>query len=547
MRLREAIHDYKRRKVWDAAEVNAGQIMISSISPSVLSRISGHAGSIKQIWEALQREYMGTNFILADTELERLHNVKYDEFGSATSYVQYVKTLVDLLKDMGILIPDFEHSHILLKGLGESFRDVIISLRGDTRAGEPEILGERIISAENNIQKEQKAALPSANIVRDSSGCIRTKKCKHCGRAGHDDKECWIKHPHLRPRRRKQGKRPIPASSQSESRINETQKEGGQGPSSSTARINIVSTSPDRQSRVSKDTTTWILDSGATAHICGQRAAFQRIRPFNKQIITATGEEVAVQGIGGIRLTLRNGRGCQALFLRDVLYVPGIQMNLMSTGKLNDMGTSVIHQPGVTILQRGNRVLGRAHLVDGLFRLSVRQRPTTARHQHVMSMEEVEPMETTDISLSGGVLEAPHTAEPICHQNSAKQANSNTPSDVVSEELWHMRLGHINYPDVEKVLEDTGTEYCRMTSEERKALPRCPACMLGKMTRRRFNRKKKPSIHSHGAFELIHADTAEMPISPQGFRYFIQFTDDYSRGTWAYPMKSKAESLARLK
>ena len=209
----------------------------------------------------------------------------------------------------------------------------------------------------------------------------------------------------------------------------------------------MVSTSLDKQSRVLKDpTTTWILDSGATAHICGQRAMFQSIRPYRKQIITATGENVDVQGIGGIRLTLRNGRGCQALYLRDVLYVPGIQMNLMSTGKLNDMGTSVIHQPGVTILQRGNRVLGRAHLVDGLFRLSVRQRPTTAqRHQQVMSMEEVEPMETTDISSSGGAFEAPTTSGSICHQ-------SNKPSDVVSEELWHKRLGHINYPDVEKVL-----------------------------------------------------------------------------------------------
>src|SRR6201999_1579443 len=122
----------------------------------------------------------------------------------------------------------------------------------------------------------------------------------------------------------------------------------------------------------------------------------------------------------------------------------------------------------------------------------------------------VEPMETIDISSSGGVIEAPHTSGSVCHHTQ--------PSDVVNEELWHMRLGHINYPDVEKVLQDTGTKYCRMTHEERKALPRCPACMMGKMTRRRFNRKKKPSIHSEKAFELIHADTAEMPISPQGFR-----------------------------
>ena len=110
-----------------------------------------------------------------------------------------------------------------------------------------------------------------------------------------------------------------------------------------------------------------------------------------------------------------------------------------------------------------------------------------------------------------------------------------------------MRLGHINYSDVQKLLRDTGTEHCRMTGEERKALPRCPACMQGKMTRRRFDRKKRPSLHSQTAFELIHTDTAEMPISPEGFRYFIEFTDDFSRGTWAYPMKSKGESLECLK
>jgi len=211
-RLREAINLYKQRKAWDAAEVKAGEIMISSITQPVLSRIDGHAGSTKQIWEALQREYMGSNFILADTELERLHASRYDEFGSATAYVQHIKTLVDLLKDMGIVIPDYEHSHILLKGLGEAFRDVIISLRGDTRAGEPKVLGERIISAENNIQKEQRAALPSANAVRGPRG-TRTKKCSHCGSLNHDDNECWIKHPHLRPRRRKRGKKTSPASS----------------------------------------------------------------------------------------------------------------------------------------------------------------------------------------------------------------------------------------------------------------------------------------------------------------------------------------------
>ena len=236
--------------------------------------------------------------------------------------------------------------------------------------------------------------------------------------------------------------------------------------------------SVDEPSQAPKDTTNiWILDSGATAHVCGQKAAFSSIRPYRKHITTATGEESEVLGIGCIRLTLRNGKGCQALILRNVLYVPSIQMNLISIGQLNEMGTTVIHQPRVTILQRGNRILGRAHLVGGLYRLTVRPRPTAAQYQLVMPVREVEPMELTDVNSSGGVFEAPTTSGSVCHQTARPITADEKPSEVVNEELWHMRLGYINCSDVQKLLRDTGTEHYRMTEEERKVLPRCPVCI----------------------------------------------------------------------
>ena len=148
-------------------------------------------------------------------------------------------------------------------------------------------------------------------------------------------------------------------------------------------------------------------------------------------------------------------------------------------------------------------------------------------------------METINISLSEGVIEVPTTSRSICHQE--------RPLDVVSEELQHIRLGHINYSNVEKVLEDIGTEYCRITREELKKLLYCSAYILGKIIRRRFNRKKKPSIYSDKVFELIYIDTTEILIFPKGYRYFVQFTDDYSRRTQTYSIKKKGEALERLK
>ncbi|OQE53628.1 hypothetical protein PENNAL_c0467G07350, partial [Penicillium nalgiovense] len=39
----------------------------------------------------------------------------------------------------------------------------------------------------------------------------------------------------------------------------------------------------------------------------------------------------------------------------------------------------------------------------------------------------------------------------------------------------------------------------------------------------------------------------EMPIAKDGSRYVITFTDDYSRGSWAYPMRWKHEALQKFR
>ena len=49
-----------------------------------------------------------------------------------------------------------------------------------------------------------------------------------------------------------------------------------------------------------------------------------------------------------------------------------------------------------------------------------------------MLIEEVEPIETTNISLSRGVFEVPHTSKPIYH---LPVELTEKPLDVVSEEL----------------------------------------------------------------------------------------------------------------
>jgi transposase InsO family protein len=70
--------------------------------------------------------------------------------------------------------------------------------------------------------------------------------------------------------------------------------------------------------------------------------------------------------------------------------------------------------------------------------------------------------------------------------------------------------------------------------------------MAGKQHQKRFSRRRRPHVHFRRIFEDIHSDLAEIPPGRDGPRYVITFTDDYSRGLWAYAMKSKSQALHKF-
>ena len=81
----------------------------------------------------------------------------------------------------------------------------------------------------------------------------------------------------------------------------------------------------------------WVLDSGATSHMCYNRTAFVNLRklPKPKKILLADDYKVEAYGIGTIHLT-------DALILQEVLYVPDISSKLCSVNSLFRAGYSLL-------------------------------------------------------------------------------------------------------------------------------------------------------------------------------------------------------------
>ncbi|XP_031260691.1 uncharacterized protein LOC116118873 [Pistacia vera] len=108
--------------------------------------------------------------------------------------------------------------------------------------------------------------------------------------------------------------------------------------------------------------------------------------------------------------------------------------------------------------------------------------------------------------------------------------------------IWHKRLGHPNSTKLHKIL---STLPKSVSLTENQSLPIkvsnfCDACQLGKLHQNSF-----PLSQSHATepLALIHSDVwGPAPVtSVEGFRYYVQFLDDFSRFTWLFPLRTKAE------
>ena len=106
--------------------------------------------------------------------------------------------------------------------------------------------------------------------------------------------------------------------------------------------------------------------------------------------------------------------------------------------------------------------------------------------------------------------------------------------NVQKLQLWHQRLGHVNQQRLKAAVRDSLIEGIEKCDGD---LPFCQGCVEGKQKRKPFHglsgvqRKKK--------LQLVHSDICgPMSISSLGgSKYFISFTDDYTRYCRIYFIK----------
>jgi len=94
-----------------------------------------------------------------------------------------------------------------------------------------------------------------------------------------------------------------------------------------------------------KNSTTWILDSGASEHLTKNENHLRNVKLLSKSIkisIAKAGITLTASKVGTIScMTIVNGKEIQVT-INDVLYVPGLEFNLLSVPKLEANGLTIV-------------------------------------------------------------------------------------------------------------------------------------------------------------------------------------------------------------
>ena len=152
-----------------------------------------------------------------------------------------------------------------------------------------------------------------------------------------------------------------------------------------------------------------MVDSGATRHICGNRSAFisyTTIREEDEQVFMGDSRFTPMIGKWKVLLKLTSGK---VIILSDVLHMPNIRWNLVSVSLLGKIGVRILFDSDKIVLTKNDAFVGNYYCNHGLFMLNV---------FYIIN----------------------------------NSASSSSAYIVDSCDIWHSRLGHVDFSYMKKWL-----------------------------------------------------------------------------------------------
>ena len=223
------------------------------------------------------------------------------------------------------------------------------------------------------------------------------------------------------------------------------------------------------------DKSVWIMDSGATSHMCNNPSMFSEVHTLERgrDVTLGDGRTLEASGRGTVRLTMDVATGRSVCALSNVMLVPGLAYNLFSVLRVSEAGGTTEFGPTVCSVRVKGKVVAQGSKQAGLY---------------------------------------------ILHQlGSPERAN------LASVDTWHRRFGHLGRQNLARLKAQSMVEGMAVGDEPTQTLP-CLPCLEGRQHRNPFPQGgKRPS----SLLELVDSGVCGKigTHSLGGSDYFVTFVD----------------------
>ena len=244
----------------------------------------------------------------------------------------------------------------------------------------------------------------------------------------------------------------------------------------------------------------WLRDSGASSHITNSTYGMKNKQKCKVQVTVSTGETTVATVKGDIEMISEIG---EKFRLKDVLYVPSVRRNLLSTNKFTNEGCTMIANREKMQIQHQNHTITLPMLHDG------------GKNMYCVKVKRIFGTEECSYETDSTELKLPtymdiNTAHGYCH------------------------LG-------ERLLKTT---FCELGVKLTGMLKACDGCCCANAKAKGVNKFSTTVATEIG--ERLFVDTSgPYPATESGNKYWVCLVDDKTRKSWSKFRNTKGD-LAKI-
>ena len=290
-------------------------IIVLAVDPSLLYLL-GDPEDPAAVWKKLSGQFQKKTWANKLSLRKKLFTMKLCDSGSMREHIKKMTEIFDELVAIAEPISDEDKVVYLLAGLPEGLDVLVTALEsGSDTVPALENVTERLLREELKLNDRSEA--------NDSKKLLMAKgkkqfTCHYCKKPGHFKKDCC-----KFAQAQSSGKHKNP--------VRQFKKEH-RSPQDAMLISNVL---------VAKSRNDWIVDSGATSHMCNNRSMLTELSQpgLSEKVTLGDGSALDVTGVA-MDMLLNDGsrRGCA---LKKVLYVPELAYNLVSVLRAAEAGKSV--------------------------------------------------------------------------------------------------------------------------------------------------------------------------------------------------------------